>query len=235
MLTKTNADQPQEPFTAAGCPCHRQAVRDVHPGMPLPGENAMNFRKLPKEKRNKLIAVVVGTLVAAGRAVLRLDQVPEQNLVRLAQKKVDVEKPDAGKCSMPSSTPARSRPTWPTPGKRSPRRKPTSPRAICILGHQHSPPVQGCLQSQHPAVQPAWRAPRTSTCSPISPISKPPFRRRHRPLPRLRPLPGRPRESVPPCPRLEPEPRCQPSPAAEDQETVSFKLDIVTLVKTNPS
>ena len=25
------------------------------------------------------------------------------------------------------------------------------------------------------------------------------------------------------------------SPAAEDQETVSFKLDIVTLVKTNPS
>ena len=26
-----------------------------------------------------------------------------------------------------------------------------------------------------------------------------------------------------------------PSPAAEDQETVSFKLDLVTLVKTNPS
>jgi hypothetical protein len=25
------------------------------------------------------------------------------------------------------------------------------------------------------------------------------------------------------------------SPAAEDQETVSFKLDLVTLVKTNPS
>ena len=54
----------------AGHPVHgqrRARLRRRLRGMPLPGENAMNFSKLPKEKRNRLIAVVVmATLVAVG-------------------------------------------------------------------------------------------------------------------------------------------------------------------------
>jgi Tfp pilus assembly protein PilO len=60
--------------------------------MPLPGEDAMNFRKLPKEKRNKLIAVVLGTLVVVSGLYFGLIRYQEQNLQRLAQKKVATEK-----------------------------------------------------------------------------------------------------------------------------------------------
>jgi hypothetical protein len=59
--------------------------------MPLPGENAMNLRKLPREKRNKLFAVVAGTLVTLAGLYFGLIQYQEQNLVHLAQKKVAVE------------------------------------------------------------------------------------------------------------------------------------------------
>lgn len=52
----------------------------------------MNFRKLPKEKRNKLIAVVLGTLVAVSGLYFGLIRYQEQNLQRLAQKKVATEK-----------------------------------------------------------------------------------------------------------------------------------------------
>ena len=51
----------------------------------------MNFRKLPKEKRNKLIAVVLGALVALAALYFGLIKYQEQNLHRLAQKKVAVE------------------------------------------------------------------------------------------------------------------------------------------------
>jgi hypothetical protein len=51
----------------------------------------MNFRTLPQEKRNKLIAVVVGTLVILAGLYLGLIKAQEQNLVHLAQKKVAVE------------------------------------------------------------------------------------------------------------------------------------------------
>jgi hypothetical protein len=59
--------------------------------MPLPGENAMNFRKLPREKRNKLLAVAAGTLVALVGLYFGLIQHQQQNLVHLAQKRVAVE------------------------------------------------------------------------------------------------------------------------------------------------
>lgn len=52
----------------------------------------MNFRKLPKEKRNKLIAVVLGTLVVVSGLYFGLIRYQEQNLQRLAQKKVATEK-----------------------------------------------------------------------------------------------------------------------------------------------
>ena len=54
-------------------PCHRQAVRDVHLGMPLSGEDAMNLRKLPRDKRNKLIAVIASALSIVVGMYLLLD------------------------------------------------------------------------------------------------------------------------------------------------------------------
>ena len=52
----------------------------------------MNFRKLSKEKRNQLIAVVLGTLVVLAGLYFGLINYQEQNLRRLAEKKVAVEK-----------------------------------------------------------------------------------------------------------------------------------------------
>jgi hypothetical protein len=52
----------------------------------------MNFRKLSKEKRNQLIAVVLGTLVVLAGLYFGLINYQEQNLHRLAEKKVAVEK-----------------------------------------------------------------------------------------------------------------------------------------------
>jgi hypothetical protein len=52
----------------------------------------MNLRKLPKEKRNKLIAVVLGTLVALAGLYFGLIEYQEQSLQGLAQKKAAVEK-----------------------------------------------------------------------------------------------------------------------------------------------
>jgi hypothetical protein len=55
--------------------------------MPLPGENAMNFRKLPKEKRNRLILVAMVTLFAAAGLYFGLIRRQHENLAHLAEKK----------------------------------------------------------------------------------------------------------------------------------------------------
>ena len=52
----------------------------------------MNFRKLSKEKRNQLIAVVLGTLVVLAGLYFGLINYQEQNLRRLAEKKIAIEK-----------------------------------------------------------------------------------------------------------------------------------------------
>jgi hypothetical protein len=52
----------------------------------------MNFRKLPKEKRNQLIAVVLGTLVVLAGLYFGLINYQEQNLRRLAEKRIAIEK-----------------------------------------------------------------------------------------------------------------------------------------------
>jgi hypothetical protein len=51
----------------------------------------MNLRKLPQDKRNKLLGVVVGTLAVLAGLYLGLIKYQQQNLVHLAQKKVTVE------------------------------------------------------------------------------------------------------------------------------------------------
>ena len=47
----------------------------------------MNFRKLPKEKRNRLILVVLATLIAIAALYFGLIRRQDDNLVRLAQAK----------------------------------------------------------------------------------------------------------------------------------------------------
>jgi hypothetical protein len=55
--------------------------------MPLPGENAMNFRKLPKEKRNRLVLVAVVTLAAVVGLYFVLIARQNASLAELAQEK----------------------------------------------------------------------------------------------------------------------------------------------------
>jgi Tfp pilus assembly protein PilO len=55
--------------------------------MPLPGEDPMNFRKLPKEKRKHLVLVVLATLIAVAGLYFGLIQRQHENLGRLAQQK----------------------------------------------------------------------------------------------------------------------------------------------------
>jgi Tfp pilus assembly protein PilO len=62
--------------------------------MPFPGEVAMNLRnlrKLPRDKRNKLIAVVLGTLLALAGLYFGLIKHQQKNLVSLAEQKVAVQ------------------------------------------------------------------------------------------------------------------------------------------------
>jgi hypothetical protein len=60
--------------------------------MPLPGENAMKSSKLPKEKLNKLILVVLATLIAIAGLYFGLIRRQNENLVRLAQEKAAAAK-----------------------------------------------------------------------------------------------------------------------------------------------
>jgi hypothetical protein len=59
--------------------------------MQLPGENAMNLIKLPREKRNQLILVVVGTLLAVGALYCLVISHQSESLVRLKNKKLEVQ------------------------------------------------------------------------------------------------------------------------------------------------
>jgi hypothetical protein len=55
--------------------------------MPLPGEKPMNFRKLPKEKRNHLILVVMVTLIALAGLYFGLIRRQSESIAQLTQKK----------------------------------------------------------------------------------------------------------------------------------------------------
>jgi hypothetical protein len=57
--------------------------------MPLPGENAMKLSKLPKEKRDRLILVVLATLIAGAGLYFGLIRRQQDSLNYLAQKKMN--------------------------------------------------------------------------------------------------------------------------------------------------
>jgi Tfp pilus assembly protein PilO len=60
--------------------------------MPLPGKNAMNFSKLPQEKRNRLILLILATLIAITGLYFGLIRRQDENLIRLAQQKAAAAK-----------------------------------------------------------------------------------------------------------------------------------------------
>jgi Tfp pilus assembly protein PilO len=60
--------------------------------MPLPGEIAMKSSKLPQEKRNRLILVILATLIAIVALYLGLIRRQDDNLIRLAKQKAAAAK-----------------------------------------------------------------------------------------------------------------------------------------------
>jgi Tfp pilus assembly protein PilO len=59
--------------------------------MPLRVENAMNLRKMPIEKRKKLVLVLVATLLVVAGLYFLLIKHQNENLLRLANRKVEVQ------------------------------------------------------------------------------------------------------------------------------------------------
>jgi hypothetical protein len=60
--------------------------------MPIPGDHAMNFRTLSKERKNRLVLVLLLTLIAVVGLYLGLIQRQNDNLTQLFQKKAAAAK-----------------------------------------------------------------------------------------------------------------------------------------------
>src|SRR5205085_10078274 len=83
--------QERKPFHAADFN-FRQTNRVLYARMPVPGENAMNFSKLPKEKKQHLLIIGVITVAALVGLGWGLIKTQFDNLGRLAEKKVATQK-----------------------------------------------------------------------------------------------------------------------------------------------
>src|SRR3954464_11105076 len=60
--------------------------------MPIPGDHAMNFKKLPKEKRNSLILVVILTVAVLNGLVFGLIKYQFNKLSEIREKRTKAEK-----------------------------------------------------------------------------------------------------------------------------------------------
>src|SRR2546429_4286294 len=60
--------------------------------MPVSGDHSMNFKKLPKEKRNHLILVVIGTIAVLTGLGFGLVSAQHNGIRNLAQKNADAKK-----------------------------------------------------------------------------------------------------------------------------------------------
>jgi Tfp pilus assembly protein PilO len=203
--------------------------------MPLSGENAMNFRKLPRDKRQKLIAVVVATLVALGGLYFGLIKYQKQNLVHLAQKKVAVQ--------------ARHRQVLDAI-KRAQQIEADLATAKKALADAEADIASGDLYSWVINTLRDFKAKHKVNVPQFNPIG---------PTTEVNLMPNFPYKQAtlsvagtahfhdfgrfladlenqfPHIRVLNLSVELNQSPVAEEQETVSFKLEIVTLVKTNPS
>src|SRR5208283_4171498 len=208
---------------------------DVHPGMPLSGENAMNLRKLPDEKRNKLILVVVATLLVVAGLFYNLIKRQNENLLRLANRKVEVQ---ASRRHVLETI--RRAAEIETELARS-RKAPTETEADIQSGDLYSLVINSLREFKA-----AYRVnvPQFNPIGPTTDVNVLPqfpykqatmslagtahFHDFGRFLADLE-------NQFPHIRVANLSLELNQSPAAEDQETVSFKLDLITLVKTNPS
>jgi Tfp pilus assembly protein PilO len=203
--------------------------------MPLPGENAMNFSKLPKEKRNHLVLVALAALIAVLGLYFGLIQGQNESLARLAQKKLEVQ------ASQRRVLDAVRRASEIDAELASARKTLSDAEADVASGDLYSWVINTLRQfkSNYKVNIPQF-SPISGT-SEVSLLSNCPYKQAtvslsgtahfhdfglfvadlENQFPHMRVL------------NLSLE--LNQSPAADDQETVSFKLDIATLVKTNPS
>ena len=195
----------------------------------------MNFRKLPRDKRQKLIAVVVATLVALGGLYFGLIKYQKQNLVHLAQKKVAVQ--------------ARHRQVLDAI-KRAQQIEADLTTAKKALADAEADIASGDLYSWVINTLRDFKAKYKVNVPQFNPIG---------PTTEVNLMPNFPYKQAtlsvagtahfhdfgrfladlenqfPHIRVLNLSVELNQSPVAEEQETVSFKLEIVTLVKTNPS
>jgi hypothetical protein len=203
--------------------------------MPLPGENAMNLTRLPREKRNQLVFVVVGTLAIIAGIYFVLIQHQNQSLIHLAQKKVAVQ--------------ASQRRVLDTVHRASQIETDLN-SATKELADAEADIASGDLYSWVINTLRAFKSKHTVNIPQFNPIG---------PTTEVNLLPNFPYKQAtlslagtahfhdfgyfladlenqfPHIRVLNLNLELNQSPAAKDQETVSFRLDIVTLVKTNPS
>jgi hypothetical protein len=195
----------------------------------------MNFTKLPIEKRNKLLLVVVGTLLAVAALYCLVICRQNQNLVRLANKKVEVQ------ASQRRVLEAIRRASAIEADLASAQKALAEAEADIASGDLYSWVINTLRQFKA-----AYKVniPQFSSLGPVTEVNLLPnvpykqaslslvgtahFHDLGRFLADLE-------NQFPHIRVVNLSLDLDPRPAAEDQETVSFKLDVVTLVKTNPS
>jgi Tfp pilus assembly protein PilO len=195
----------------------------------------MNFSKLPREKRNKLMLVVVGTLLAVAALYCLVISHQNENLARLANKKLDVQ------ANQRRVLEAIRRASAIEADLTSAQQGLAEAEADIASGDLYSWVINTLRQFKA-----AYRVniPQFSSLGPVTEVNllpNVPYKQASLSLVGTAHFHdfGR---FVADLENQFPHIRVvnltldlNPSPAPEDQETVSFKLDVVTLVKTNPS
>ena len=195
----------------------------------------MNLRKLPREKRNKLVAVVAGALLVVAGMYLLLITPQNQNLDRLAQKKVEVK--DSQRRILDAVRRASE-----IEAELTSARKTLSDAEVDIASGDLYSWVINTLRRFKSAysVNIPQFGPISGT-SEVSLLSNFPYKQATLSLSGTAHFHDFGRfladleNQFPHMRVLNLSLELNQSPAADDQETVSFKLNIVTLVKTNPS
>jgi Tfp pilus assembly protein PilO len=210
-------------------------MRDVQPGMSLPGENTMIFSKLPKEKRNHLVLVALAALIAVLGLYFGLIQGQNESLARLAQKKLEVQ------ASQRRVLDAVRRASEIDAELASARKTLSDAEADVASGDLYSWVINTLRQfKSNYKVNISQLSPISGT-SEVSLLSNCPYKQATVSLSGTAHFHDFGRfvadleNQFPHMRVLNLSLELNQSPAADDQETVSFKLDLATLVKTNPS
>ncbi len=195
----------------------------------------MNFSKLPKEKRNHLVLVALAALIAVLGLYFGLIQAQNESLDRLAQKKLEVQ------ATQHRVLDAVRRASEIDAELASARKALSDAEADVASGDLYSWVINTLRQfkSNYKVNIPQF-SPISGT-SEVSLLSNCPYKQATVSLSGTAHFHDLGRfvadleNQFPHMRVLNLSLELNQSPAADDQETVSFKLDIATLVKTNPS